>query len=135
MEETLHTIRVKTGSIEFELTSSPEEVAKARSALEASILAAFQGPPGQEPQLASGDATEPAARGPAAARKRAATKMKARDEAGGERAHIREALLAASTEGFPALPTKPAARWGAYAVLSWANKRLNLDGLTPQEIQ
>lgn len=133
----LHTIRFKTGSVEFELTSSAPEVAKARELLADAITAAFSNPPdedaaGSEPGDVSGDSTTKKTR-----KRRSSRRSNTSAVSGGSDARnaTRDKLLGASLEGFPPVGDKPASLLAGYALLSWAHKKLDIDGLTAQEIQ
>src|SRR5438045_1090676 len=103
MAEPLHTIRFKSGGMEFELTSTADEVAKAREALEPLLLAGLDA--GVAEELEGGESG--GVPGSQSAGKRAvrrAPRRRRREAAAGtgdERAEIREKLLGAPIEGFP----------------------------------
>jgi hypothetical protein len=134
--EPLHTIRFRSGGMEFELISTAEEVAKAREALEPLLLAGLD--VGEVDELGgespAGDGATTRKRTPKrpAKRKRRSTASEVTGDARGE---IRSRLLDAPLEGFPEIGQKPVSMYAAYAVLSWAHSKLGIDGLTAQEIQ
>src|SRR5690242_16933695 len=120
MPEELHSIRFKTADAEFELRSTAEEVAKARAFLEDAVLAALSGS-GTSDVIPETDGTgQAAAQGDAVKRtaKRRPTRRRSttRQTDGGERAEIRETLLAAPVEDFPDIGAKPNALYAGYAV-------------------
>jgi hypothetical protein len=126
--EQLHTIRFKRGDDEFELTSTAEEVASWREALEPAISQTFK--------TAQAPAPKPVRETPRAPRGGGRRRQRApRGGSEGARTAIRERLLGASLEGFPKIGSKPSALLAGYATLSWARAKFDIDGLTAGEIR
>jgi hypothetical protein len=136
-ETTLHTIRFKDGDIEFEMTSSPEEVARVWSLLEATVSQAFASDRPARPQTpASMGGSTSNGKKPRKQRRKATapSSASASSASGGARDTSLDALLAASVEDFPEIGKDPSALIAGLATLSWARNSLQIDGLTISEI-
>jgi len=128
--EPLHSLRVKARDVEFELTSTAEEVAAARALLTPLVEAAFSGsgPPDE-------DAGSAADHVPQRKRKRRPPSSGSRRSGDGDREGVLEKLLDASVDRFPNVGDNPSSQLASYAILAWALDELEIDGLTAQEIQ
>jgi hypothetical protein len=138
MENELHTIRFKRGSVEFELTGSEGQVATAWTALEPAVVGAFeQGSSyddvGDEQAIDNGSGNGDA---PKKRRKRTTSAQRSATT-NSERADVDKLLMETSLDSFDfaQLGNNPSSRIAGYAVLDWAHKKLDTDGLTSQEIQ
>ena len=130
--EPLHTLRFKHGSAEFELTSTADEVAGARAALSEAILAAFTNAEPEGDEGGNGSSTAPKRK--TSGRRQTKPKGPASEGSGNTKGPWTRSSLRLS-DGFPDIGKQPEARWAAYAVLSWAHKVLEIDGLSAQDIQ
>ena len=131
----LHTIRFKSGDFEFELISSAQEVAKAREALTDAIATAFSGATADDDVGGAADEKADQEKPNKTRAKRPPRRTAVAAAGGGDRKATRDKLLAASVESFPQIGDKPTALLAAMVVVSWAHKKLGIDGLTSQEIQ
>jgi len=124
--------------VEFELTSTPAEVAKLQKAHEPAVFAALAGDR-ESPRSLDDDLTvvaalkTGAAKRPAARRQRVIRELKGGE--GEERARVWQNLLAAAPDGFPSIGARPDALYAAYMLLRWARETLDIEGLTAHEIQ
>jgi len=137
VSEQLHTVRFKRGNVEFELTSTPAEVAKLRKVLEPAVLAALAGDH-DSPRSLDEDLTVVAAVKTETAKRPARRPRVLHDVQGGEgeqRATVWQNLLAAAPDGFPSIGARPDALYAAYMLLRWARETLDIEGLTAHEIQ
>jgi hypothetical protein len=134
MADELHTIRFKREGVEFELTGSQEEVARAWTSLEPAVVAAFEkAPPSGDSRQAtengdSGEATTKKRRRRTSGQRRSGTTIN-------ERADVKQKLAETPLDGFAEIGNKPTSRMAGYAALAWAHKKAGIDGLTSQEIQ
>jgi hypothetical protein len=123
--------------VEFELTSTPAEVAKLRKALEPAVLAALAGDH-ESPRSLDDDLTVVAAVKTETVKRPARRPRVLHDLRGGEgeqRARVWQNLLAAAPDGFPSIGARPDALYAAYMLLRWARETLDIEGLTAHEIQ
>jgi hypothetical protein len=121
------TIRFKRGDVEFELTGSQADVAKAWAAIEESVVASFAAPTTlRRPAGSNG--------GSRSERRKSTTRK--RSAPAGERStsDVRKRLLDAKLDSFPEIGKNPPAVYVGYAVLRWAREELEIGELTVPDI-
>lgn len=138
MADELHTIRFRREGVEFELTGSQEEVARAWVSLESAVVSAFLqaapngDAPGSTAEAGAGESGEGTTR---KRRRRPGGQQRASGTSNNGRAEVEKLLTETSLDGFAQLGSSPTARMAGYAALEWAHNKAGVDGLTSQEIQ
>jgi hypothetical protein len=130
MADNTSTIRFKRDGVEFELTSSQEDVARAWASLEESIVGAFKAPPSRRGASGGGEAASQEGA-------RRTQRRKASGAGGGASASqddVRTKITQAQLDDFPELGTDPSALVVGYAVLRWARDKLGIEELTAPHI-
>ena len=123
-----NTIRFKRGDIEFEMTGSQADLAKAWAALEGSVVAAFQ-------KSATTAAGKPAATAtPDRTRKKSTRRRAPSARTDSAKSDVRAKLGGAKLDSFPEVGKNPPALETGYAVLRWARDELGITELTVPDI-
>jgi hypothetical protein len=126
-------IRFKRGDVEFELSGSPSDVAKAWEALEGAVVAAFaEAAPIGKPS-GRGDAG-PSNRDRAPKKAAARRRISTGGRGGRAPSDTQQRLLDAKLDSFPELGKDPSALYVGYAVLRWARDELQIGELTAADV-
>jgi hypothetical protein len=137
VEVSLHSIKFKRNGVEFEMAGSADDVAKAWAALEPTVVASFEAAASATPtrrRSTSSGTGFPSEGGNGGGRKRTTRKRAMATPAEGRSGNL-STLLAAQVDDFPEIGETPTALYAAYATLMWASDKLEIDGLTADEIQ
>ncbi|HEV8681681.1 MAG TPA: hypothetical protein VGS09_02750 [Actinomycetota bacterium] len=129
MAEEPSAIRFKRGDVEFELSGSQSDVAKAWEALGPSVVAEFER--AREAQPPAGAPSTKTAAGP---RKKAAARKRPAAAAQPAASDVRKRLMDAKLDSFPEIGRDPPALSTGYAVLRWARTELSINELTVPDI-
>jgi len=125
-------IRFKRGDVEFELSGSPSDVARAWEALEEAVVAAFAEAPSAMPSGRGGGAES--SNGGTTPKKSSARKRSSSGGGGRTPSETQKRLLDAKLDSFPDLGKNPPALYVGYAVLRWARDELQISELTVTDV-
>src|SRR4051794_28648315 len=122
-EGPMHSIKFKRNGVEFEMSGSADDVAKAWAALHPTVVASFEHAASRTPRRENtSESASTTDNGGDGARRRTTRK---RGPSTGERATSSNLpmLLAAQVDDFPEIGETPTALYAAYATLKWARDK------------